>query len=133
VVVIVLAVAAGGIGILDGEINWARHSVLTAGGPSLASWVAIVCIGAAMLIRSPRRQAAWMWIAVSIGTFIGALLWWSASHLDLLDRHTILWPEQTMFALVGAVLLLLCVGLPIVLLTSSEHQDDLPQMRVVID
>src|SRR5262245_35846057 len=117
----VLAIAAAAIGMLDGEINWFRHTVAAAGGPSVASWAAIVCIGAAMVIRRPERRAARMWIGVSIGTFIGALLWWSVNHLDLLDRHTILWPEHTMFALVGAVLLLLWVALPIVLLVSSEH------------
>jgi hypothetical protein len=42
-VVMALAIVAGGIGILDGEIAWSRRNVVAAGGPCLVTWVVIVC------------------------------------------------------------------------------------------
>jgi len=133
-VVCALAVAVVFVGVLDGErtTRFGIERAYPAGGTSVTTWVFVMMLAGGQTLRMPTRRTGWFFAVFTLLTAMPAMVWWSVDHYDLLIAHDVLWPERLMLPLIGAMVVLACVALPIVLLTRSERiQHEPPTARVV--
>jgi hypothetical protein len=132
-VVCALGVVVVVLGALDGERT--THGIIRtypAGGPSVTSWVFVMMIVGVKTLHDPSRRGGWFFAVWTMLTVMPSMVWWSVDHYDIWLKYEVLWPERTMLPLIGAMVLLACIALPIVLLTRSDGVEHTPPTARVV-
>jgi hypothetical protein len=132
-VVCVLGIVVVVLGVLDGERT--TSSVVRtnpAGGLAVTTWVFVMMIAGVKTFREPTRAKGWFFAVWTLLTAMPAMVWWSVDRFDMWQRYEVLWPQRLMLPLIGAMVVLACVALPIVLLARSDRLDDGPPTARVV-
>ena len=90
----------------------------TAGGIGMMLVSACGLLGAIALVRSPSRLVSTCWSVATLLAAVAGFAIWFNEHFELFMRVEVMWPEQTMAMLAGAMLVLVLLVLPIVTWTS---------------
>ncbi len=92
----------------------------TAGGIGMLLVSTCALLGALAVMRAPRRLTSTCWSVAMLLCAVGGFALWFNEHFEMFMRVEVLWPEQTMAILAGALLLLVVVVLPIVTWTTPR-------------